>query len=77
MCSRVSKASECVCELFKEIVIFLVLGTCVAVVRCVPSEAVVALGVALIVAVAMCVYLYLYPRSSPPELPMLPIPLPE
>jgi len=43
----------------------------------VPSEAVVALGVALIVAVAMCVYLYLYPRSSPPELPMLPIPLPE
>jgi hypothetical protein len=39
----------------------------VAVVRCVPSKAVVALSVALIIAVAMCVYLYLYPRGSPPE----------
>ena len=48
-------------------VIFLVLGTWVAVVRCVPSKAVAALGVALVIAVAMCVYLYLYPRGSPPE----------
>jgi len=61
-------------------VIFLVLGTCVAVVRCVPSKAVVALSVALIIAVAMCVYLYLYPRGSPPEAAIpatLPVPQPE
>jgi hypothetical protein len=49
----------------------------VPVVRCVPSKAVVALSVALIIAVAMCVYLYLYPRGSPPELPILPTQLPE
>jgi len=42
-----------------------------------PSKAVVALSVALVIAVAMCVYLYLYPRGSPPELPVLPTQLPE
>jgi hypothetical protein len=48
----------------------------VAVVRCVPSKAVVALGVALVIAVAMCVYLYLYPRGTPPETAIL-VTLPE
>jgi hypothetical protein len=36
----------------------------------------VALSVALVIAVAMCVYLYLYPRGSPPEVTM-PTTLPE
>jgi hypothetical protein len=65
---------------FKEMVIFLVLGTCVTVVRCAPSKAVVALSVALIIAVAMCVYLCLYPRGSPSEAAIpatLPVPQPE
>jgi len=47
-----------------------------AVVRCVSSKAVVALSVALVIAVAMCVYLYLYPRGSPPEA-TIPVTLPE
>jgi hypothetical protein len=47
-----------------------------AVVRCVSSKAVVALSVALVIAVAMCVYLYLYPRGSPPEA-TIPTTLPE
>ena len=37
----------------------------------------VALSVALILAVAICVYLYLFPRDSLPELPPLPVPQPE
>jgi len=47
-----------------------------AVVRCASSKAVVALGVALVIAVAMCVYLYLYPRGSPLEV-AIPVTLPE
>jgi hypothetical protein len=61
-------------------VIFLVLGTCVAVVVYMPSKAVVALSVALVIAVAMCVYLYLYPRGTSPEATIpatLPVPQPE
>ncbi|MCC6056005.1 MAG: hypothetical protein LM583_04955 [Desulfurococcaceae archaeon] len=41
-----------------------------------PSKAVVALSVALVIAVAMCVYLYLYPRGTPPEV-AIPVTLPE
>ena len=41
-----------------------------------PSRAVVALSVALVIAVAMCVYLYLYPRGTPPEA-AIPVTLPE